>query len=86
MFQNKLWNKRQAVIGDHDRTANSAEGYNQQLKNVVSKGENLWTDVNYVMKEESLVAIQVGDTLMIGQDSSLSEIEKEREERTRELK
>ena len=86
MFQHELWNKHQAVLEDQDRTTNSAEGYNHQLKNAVPKGANLWTVINYLQKEESLVAVKVRDGIITDQDSPRSGRDKERQVRNRELK
>ena len=86
MFQHELWNKHQAVLEDQDRTTNSTEGYNHQLKNAVSKGANLWTVINYLQKEESLVAVKVRDGIITDQDSPRSGRDKERQVRNRELK
>ena len=57
-----------------------------QLKNAVPKGANLWTVINYVQKEESLVAVKVRDGIITDQDSPRSGRDKERQVRNRELK
>ena len=50
------------------------------------KGANLWTVINYVQKEESLVAVKVRDGIITDQDSPRSGRDKERQVRNRELK
>ena len=50
------------------------------------KCANLWTVINYVQKEESLVAVKVRDGIITDQDSPRSGRDKERQVRSRELK
>ena len=58
----------------------------KSIIDAVPKGANLWTVINYVQKEESLVAVKVRDGIITDQDSPRLGRDKERQVRNRELK